>query len=106
MEREKQKEKIATLAPGRLGPLLSQGLRGHHPLFDHDAILAAFTLPDDPVAREDANEVGNALLTICKEPLPVARAAVANLGASARASLIRLYFRLLDRAEEERAAVH
>ena len=103
---ERAREKVATLAPGRLGPLLFQGLRGHHPLFDRDAILAAFALPDDPVAREDADEVGNALLTICKEPLPIARAAVANLGASARASLIRLYFRLLDRAEEERAAVH
>lgn len=103
---EREKEKIATLAPGRLAALLSQGLRGHHPLFERDAILAAFELPDAPVAREDANEVGHALLTICKEPLPVARSAVAGLTDSARFSLIRLYFRLLDRAEEERAAVH
>jgi hypothetical protein len=103
---EKEKEKIATLAPGRLAGLLSQGLRGHHPLFERDAILAAFELPDAPVAREDANEVGHALLTICKEPLPVARCAVAALSDSARFSLIRLYFRLLDRAEEERSAVH
>jgi hypothetical protein len=36
----------------------------------------------------------------------VARSAVAGLNDSARASLIRLYFRLLDRAEEERSAVH
>ena len=50
--------------------------------------------------------MGHALLTICKEPLPAARAAIAGLGDSARVSLIRLYFRLLDRAEEERAAVH
>jgi hypothetical protein len=103
---EKGKEKLATLAPGRLAALLSQGLRGHHPLFEHDAIMAAFDVPDAPVAREDANEVGHALLTICKEPLPVARSAVAGLNDSARASLIRLYFRLLDRAEEERSAVH
>lgn len=103
---EKGKEKLATLAPGRLGALLSQGLRGHHPLFEHDAILAAFELPDAPVAREDANDVGHVLLTICKEPLPVARSAVAGLKDSARISLIRLYFRLLDRAEEERSAIH
>ncbi len=103
---EKAKEKVATLAPGRLAALLSQGLRGHHPLFEREAILAAFALPDAPVAREDANEVGHALLTICREPLPAARSAVAALSDSARVSLIRLYFRLLDRAEEERAAVH
>ena len=50
--------------------------------------------------------VGHALLTICKEPLPVARTTVAGLTDTARCSLIRLYFRLLDRAEEERSAVH
>jgi hypothetical protein len=97
-----EKEKLSALAPGRLGELLSQGLRGHHPLFDREAILSAFALPDAPVAREDADEVGEALLTICKEPLAVARGAIATLSDSARLSLIRLYFRLLDRAEEER----
>ena len=104
--RWRKKEKLATLAPGRLAALLSQGLRGHHPLFERDAILAAFEVADAPVAREDADEVGHALLTICKEPLPHARRAVAALSDSARISLIRLYFRLLDRAEEERDAVH
>ena len=103
---DKGKEKVATLAPGRLAGLLSQGLCGHHPLFEREAILAAFERPDVPVAREDANEVGQALLTMCKDPLPVARGAVAALSDSARTSLIRLYFRLLDRAEEERSAVH
>ncbi|HEX9308295.1 MAG TPA: hypothetical protein VF894_12435 [Anaeromyxobacter sp.] len=102
----REKEKLATLAPGRLAALLSQGLRGHHPLFDRDAILAAFEVPDAAVARDDANEVGKALLTICKEPLAVARRTVGDLSASAHVSLIRLYFRLLDRAEEERQAVH
>ncbi len=102
----REKEKLAMLAPERLAALLSQGLRGHHPLFERDAILAAFELPDTPVAREDANEVGQALLTICKEPLAVACGAVRDLSTSARISLIRLYFRLLDRAEEERQAVH
>jgi hypothetical protein len=101
-----EKEKLATLAPGRLSSLLSQGLRGHHPLFEREAILAAFELPDAPVARADANEVGHVLLTICKEPLGVARGAIAGLSDSARLSLIRLYFRLLDRAEEERQSVH
>lgn len=103
---DKGKEKLAALAPGRLAALLSQGLRGHHPLFDRDAILAAFELPDSAVAREDANEVGHALLSICRDPMPVARTAVDALSAPALASLIRLYFRLLDRAEEERDAVH
>jgi hypothetical protein len=103
---EKAKEKLAELGPGRLASLLSEGLRGHHPLFDRDAILAAFALPDAPVAREDADEVGQALLTICKDPLPLARSAVAELTEPARHSLIRLYFRLLDRAEEERSALH
>jgi hypothetical protein len=103
---ERTKDKIATLAPGRLAGLLSQGLCGHHPLFERDSILAAFELPDAPVAREDANEVGQALLAICRDPFPVARGTIAQLSDSARISLIRLYFRLLDRAEEERASLH
>lgn len=101
-----QKEKLEALAPGRLSTLLAEGLRGHHLLFDRAAILEAFEAPDDPVAEDDANAVGHALLTICKEPLPVAREAVATLTGSARISLIRLYFRLLDRANEERPHRH
>lgn len=100
-----EKDNLATLAPGRLSALLSQGLRGHHPLFDREEILAAFDSPDAPVAREDADDVGQALLTICKEPLEVARVSIATLSDAARLSLIRLYFRLLDRAEEERHSV-
>jgi hypothetical protein len=100
-----EKEKLSTLAPGRLSFLLSQGLRGHHPLFERDAIIAAFERPDAPVAREDADDVGRVLLTICKEPLDVARSAIASLSERARLSLVRLYFRLLDRAEEERQSV-
>jgi len=103
---EKQKERLMTLAPGRLSGLLAQGLRGHHPLFDRAAILEAFDAPDVPMAREDANAVGRALLTICKEPLDVARAEVAALPGSARLSLVRLYFRLLDRAQEEQPLRH
>lgn len=103
---EKGKEKLAALAPGRLAALLSEGLRGHHLLFERDEILSAFALPDVPVAREDAEDVGHALLAVCRDPLPSARLAVAALPEPARRALIRLYFRLLDRAEEERAAVH
>ena len=46
-------EKLSTLAPGRLSSLLVQGLRGHHALFDADAIREAFDAPDAdaPVAR-------------------------------------------------------
>jgi hypothetical protein len=101
-----EREKLTTIAPGRLSGLLAEGLRGHHLLFDHAAILAAFETPDAPVAREDANAVGQALLTICREPLHVARAAVETLPQSARVSLIRLYFRLLDRANEEQPLRH
>ncbi len=103
---DRGKEKIASLAPGRLAALLSEGLRGYHPLFDRETILAAFELPDGPVAVEDADEVSHALLTICREPLPTALREIAALSGSARTSLVRVYFRLLDRAEEERAAVH
>ncbi len=101
-----QKEKLAALAPGRLSGLLAEGLRGHHLLFEHAAILAAFRTPDVPVQREDAPAVGHALLTICRDPLPVARAVVETLPESALLSLIRLYFRLLDRANEEQPLRH
>jgi hypothetical protein len=101
-----EKEKLVTLAPGRLSGLLAEGLRGHHLLFEHDAILAAFEAPEEPVPQEDATAVGHALLTICQEPLPVARLAVETLPESARTSLIRLYFRLLDRANEEQPLRH
>ncbi len=101
-----EKAKLAALGPGRLSRILAEGLRGHHLLFDHAAIVAAFEAPDGPVAREDANAVGHALLTICKEPLAVARAAVATLPESARVSLIRLYFRLLERAGDEQPLKH
>lgn len=96
-------EKLSTLAPGRLSALLLQGLRGHHPLFDADAIRQAFDAPDAdaPVAREDADDVGQALLSICRDSPRVARGAVETLSPSARTALIRLYFRLLDRAHDE-----
>ena len=87
---ERQKDKLVTLAPGRLSGLLAEGLRDHHLLFDRAAILEAFATPDAPMAREDADAVGGVLLTICKEPLDVARAAVAALSRSARLSLVRL----------------
>jgi hypothetical protein len=97
-------EKIATLAPGRLNKLLVHGLNGHHPLFNADEIRVAFEAPDSPVSIEDANEVGAALLSMCRESVPVARGAVDTMTPRARISLIRLYFRLLDRAHEERAS--
>lgn len=99
-------EKIATLAPGRLNRLLVHGLNGHHPLFSADEIRTAFEVPDCPVSIEDASEVGSALLSICREPMPVARGAVDTMTPRARISLIRLYFRLLDRANEERPVRH
>ena len=97
---------IGSLAPGRLSERLREGLRGHHLLFEAEAIREAFAQPDRALSTEDADEVGRVLLAICKEPLPVARHAVDGLEAQARVSLIRLYFRLLQRAEEERGLRH
>jgi hypothetical protein len=99
-------EKLATLAPGRLSGVLMEGLRGHHPLFDPEEIRAAFAAPDEQVTAGDATEVGQALLAICRDPIHVARGAVDGLSGQARVALIRLYFRLLDRAEEERHLKH
>ncbi len=99
-------DKPIAFAPGRLGQLVSQGLRGHHPLFDEASIRSAFAEEDRPVSREDAGEVGAALLALCRDPAHVARGAVATLSSRARLSLIRLYFRLLDRAQEERTVRH
>jgi hypothetical protein len=95
-------DKLATLAPGRLSDLLCLGRTGHHPLFDRDEIMAALETPDAPVAREESDAIGEVLLAMCRDPFDVARGAVAGLPHAARLSLIRLYFRLLDRAEQER----
>jgi hypothetical protein len=94
-------EKHEMLAPGRLGPLVAEGLRGHHPLFEASALREALAGPDDPVAAEDADEVGRALLSICRDPPDLARLAVAALAPRAHASLIRLYFRIVERAQEQ-----
>jgi hypothetical protein len=101
-----ENEKLATLAMGRLSRIVAQGLLGHHLLFDRAAILEAFAAADAPVVREDADAVSEALLTICREDVDAARAAVAALRTSARLSLIRLYFRMLDRAQEQQAFRH
>jgi hypothetical protein len=97
-------EKLAEVAPGRLSMLLVQGLRGHHPLFDPDAIRQAFDAAevDVPVVREDADEVGQALMAMCRESPSAARGAVDTLTPRARTALIRLYFRLLDKAHTEK----
>ncbi len=99
-------EKLETLAPGHLSERLREGLRGHHPLFDADQIREAFEGADRAVSRQDADDVGHALLAICRDPLPTARTAVEALPRPARLALIRLYFRLLDRAEQERGQKH
>ncbi len=99
-------DKLSTIAPGRLSGLLSAGLRGHHLLFDGEAIRRAFDGPDRAVSREDADDVGRALLAICRDPVDVARGAVDLLAPSAHLALIRLYFRLLDRAQEGRPVRH
>jgi hypothetical protein len=99
---EKQR---AEVVPERLSLLLKQGLRGHHPLFDAESIRQAYQSPeaDPPVANEDADDVGQALLAMCRNTPSVARGAVETLSPRARQGLIRLYFRLLDKAQGEQA---
>jgi hypothetical protein len=99
-------EKLHTLAPGNLSERIREGLCGHHPLFDAAQIREAFEVPDRALSREDADAIGQALLSVCRDPLSVARLAVEGLEPKARLSLIRLYFRLLDRAEQERGQQH
>ena len=96
-------EKRAEDVPERLSLLLRQGLRGHHPLFDAESIRQAFECAEaDPgVANEDADDVGQALMAMCRSSPTAARGAVDTLSPRARQGLIRLYFRLLDKAQGE-----
>lgn len=99
-------EKLTMQAPGRLSVILVEGLRGHHPLFDPDDIRAAFQVPDRPLDALAADQVGQALLAIAREPAHAARDAIDALSPHSKVALIRVYFRLLDRAEEERRLSH
>jgi DNA-directed RNA polymerase specialized sigma24 family protein len=99
-------EKLTMQAPGRLSVILVEGLRGHHPLFEPDEIRAAFQVPDKPLDALAADQVGQALLAIAREPAHAARGAIDALSPRSRTALIRVYFRLLDRAEEERQLSH
>jgi hypothetical protein len=99
-------EKLAMQAPGRLSVILIEGLRGHHPLFEPDEIRAAFLVPDKPLDALAADQVGQALLAIAREPAHAARGAIDALSPHSKVALIRVYFRLLDRAEEERRLSH
>jgi hypothetical protein len=99
-------EKLETIAPGRLSIRLRAALQGHHPLFEPDEIRSAFAGPDRPMGRPETEAVGAALLAMAREPLPAARARIASLDARSRHALVRLYFRLLERAAEERPSIH
>ncbi|HET6437218.1 MAG TPA: hypothetical protein VFG59_04100 [Anaeromyxobacter sp.] len=99
-------EKLATQAPGRLSVILIEGLRGHHPLFEPDEIRAAFAVPDRPLDASAADQVGQALLAMAREPAHAARGAIDALSPPSRTALIRVYFRLLERAEAERRLSH
>jgi hypothetical protein len=99
-------EKPENLVPGRLAIRIEEGLRGHHPLFEPGEIREAFAIEDRPVTRGEADAVGAALLAICESPLDAARFVVDGLALGARLALIRLYFRLLDRAQEDRGGRH
>jgi len=99
-------EKLETIAPGRLSVRLREALSGHHPLFEPGEIRAAFEAPDLPMGRLQADEVGEALLAMAREPLRAVRTLIESLEPASRDALVRLYFRLLDRAAEEKRAVH
>ena len=99
-------EKLEAVAPGRLSVRLRMALGGHHPLFEPHEIRDAFAGPDRPMGRPEAEAVGAALLAMAREPLAAARARIASLDSRSRHALVRLYFRLLDRAAEERPSIH
>ncbi len=77
-------EKLTMQAPGRLSVILVEGLRGHHPLFDPDDIRAAFQVPDRPLDALAADQVGQALLAIAREPAHAARDAIDALSPHSR----------------------
>jgi hypothetical protein len=99
-------EKLAMQAPGRLSDILVEGLRGHHPLFEPDEIRAAFEIPDRPLDAVAADEVGQALLAMARAPAHAARGTIDALSLPSRSALIRVYFRLLERAAEDRRSAH
>ncbi len=99
-------DKLVEIAPGKLSLRLREGLSGHHPLFDLDAIRRAFAGPDGPVSHQRASRVGEALLAMAREPLTSARSHIATLTPEVRDAVIRLYFRLLDRASERKPPLH
>lgn len=99
-------EKLSLEAPGRLSVILIEGLRGHHPLFDPEEIRAAFEVPDRPLDALSADQVGQALLAIAREPAHAAQGTIDALPPPSRTALIRVYFRLLERAAEERRSAH
>ena len=96
-------DQLEAEAPGLLSVRLREGLCGHHPLFPVDEIRAAFASPDAPLSREQVRELGDVLLVIAREPIDAVRDTIEALPPSSRDALIRIYFRLLDRAAAERA---
>lgn len=97
---------LELLAPGLLSVRLRESLTGHHPLFPPHEIRKAFATPDAPLSREEASELGEALVVIAREPISLAREAIAALPSSSRDALIRLYFRLLGEAASGHPLVH
>jgi len=93
-------------APGLLSVRVREGLCGHHLLFPVDEIRAAFASPGAALTKEQASQLGEALVVIAREPISAARDTIEALPAALRSALIRLYFRLLDRAARERPEIH
>jgi hypothetical protein len=85
------------LAPGRLAAILDGARSGHHPLFDLAAIRSAFEGPDIPVTRDNAGDLGRAILEVARDPWR-AHELLPRLPERTRAAFIRIYFRLLERS--------
>ncbi|HVP67218.1 MAG TPA: hypothetical protein VMT17_08135 [Anaeromyxobacteraceae bacterium] len=99
-------EELQLLAPGLLSVRLREGLSGHHPLFPLDDIREAFAAPAAELSPKEAEEVGEALVVIARDPICDARHSIAAMPRASRDALIRLYFRLLDQAAAPPRSVH
>ena len=86
------------IVPDRLVQLVQEGIRGHHPLFSADEIRAAFRAPERVVNCKESNEIAKALLAMTQLSLNEAQENMRLLAPDIRDIVIKLYFRLLERA--------
>jgi hypothetical protein len=110
-------EKLEAIAPGRLSIRLRTALAGHHPLFETHEIRDAFSGPDRPMGRPEAEAVGAALLAMAyavgrpADPRTLAaqeeaRRAGAGMWAKGAPRRVLTSLHSLDEAEPGAAEVH